>query len=168
MLTDEEIAYMFRRAADVLEGVADPSYEDEPGPYDDAPPPDEPQDGDPWADDSQPRGRAQSRPQGRSAPRGGTQGRSSQPRSGGQATDRARHRASRAATDIPESGEYEDERGKSWVFGKRNAPECNCHMVAAYVTGEKQNGDLWHAWGCPKGFSQTAWRDKCDLWEFTR
>jgi hypothetical protein len=175
-LTDEEIAYMFRRAADVLEGEADitndgGTYD----PADDVPLPDGPDNADPWGADTHTRQTSQRGSQRSSGSSRTTQGRSSQGRSaprgtapGGQRSSRAQDRSSRAnpADGVPESGEHEDSNGKFWEFGLSDAPSCSHRMPAAYVTGEKRNGGQYHAWACPIGFG-SQWKDKCDLWEFT-
>lgn len=170
-LTDEEIAYMFRRAADVLEGgLEDQGTYD---PADDVPPPDEPSDADPWGSDTHTRQTSHGRSQTRSGSSRGSQGRTSQDRGaprgsarGGQRTSRAQDRSSRPASDVPETGEYEDNNGKLWEFGLSDAPSCQHRMPAAFVTGEKRNGGQYHAWACPIGFGSN-WKDKCELWEFT-
>jgi hypothetical protein len=166
MLTDLEIAEAFERAAEVLRHNLDTADADdaEPGPYDRMRAA-ETDETDPWGGtDAQPKDRqpSRSRQAERSAPRGSARG--------GQASSRAQGRASgrsAPAADIPTEGEHTDSNGKTWFFGDANAPDCDHRMPAAYVTGEKRNGDEWHAWACPIGFGKN-WKDKCDLWEFTR
>jgi len=159
--TDEEIAYMFRRAADVLEGVEEPDTADEPA---------EPEnDSDPWGGTnasrqrpSQGRSQPRSHQASRSAPRGSARGGQASSRAQG----RSQGRSSAPAADLPTSGEHEDRNGKMWFFGDENAPQCEHRMAAAYVTGIKGNGDEWHAWACPIGFGE-HWKDKCAMWDFT-
>lgn len=126
--------------------------------------PDEPTgdaDEDPWADESTGR---ENRSQGRSGPRSGNSGRSSGGSSRGNSSrGGGRSSGGRNGSDIPDSGQHEDAVGKLWEFGLSDAPECNCGMTAAEVTKPRAK---WRAWACPKGFSKTQYRNKCDLWEY--
>lgn len=167
-LTDEEIAYMFRRAADVLEGVADPDT----GQREDYPedmPPDPEDNADPWGSDTHTRQTSTSRSSQGRQPRGAARGSARGGERSGRAQDRSQSRGRGQANpgaDVPRSGSFEDSRGKLWEFGLSDAPSCQHRMPAAYVTGDKRDGGVYHAWACPIGFTD-SWKDKCDLWEFT-
>ena len=146
----------------------------------DVPPPDGPSDADPWGSDTNTRQTSQGRSQGRSSSSRATQGRGSGQGNargsargsarGGQRSERAQNRSqsrSNPGADVPDSGEYDGPNGQVWEFGLSEAPSCAHRMPGAYVSGQKRDGSDWHAWACPIGFTD-QWKDKCDLWEFTR
>lgn len=74
-------------------------------------------------------------------------------------------------SSVPARGEYEDDKGKTWVFGLEDAPVCEGNQShdsepCAEVSGVGSNGRDYTAWACAHGFKD--WRNKCGTFDFGR